>query len=281
MDLIKGKKFDEERALYNIKDTRVEDCIFAGEADGESAFKEAKNIEVASCEMRLRYPLWHVSNFLFENSKMYDTCRAAIWYAENGKIVNSVLGGIKCLRECKNILISGCEVNSLEFGWKCENINIEKSKLTSEYIFFGTKGGKLNDFEMKGKYSFQYTENLVIENAELDTKDAFWHSKNVTVKNSVIKGEYLAWYSENLTLIGCKLIGTQPLCYCKGLKLIDCTMENTDLSFEYSEVDATIKGSVMSVKNPISGKIVADEIDEILLTDDAIYPCECKIEIRK
>jgi len=86
----------------------------------------------------------------------------------------------------------------------------------------------------------------------LDTKDALWHSKNVTVKNSTLKGEYLEWFSEGLTLINCKIIGTQPLCYCKNLKLINCTMEGTDLSFEYSEVEATINGHVDSIKHPLN-----------------------------
>ena len=129
---------------------------------------------------------------------------------------------------------------------------------------------------MKGKYSFQYIENMKIDHSELDTKDAFWHSKNVTVENSVIKGEYLGWYSEGLTLIHCKIIGTQPLCYCKNLRLIDCTMEETDLSFEYSEVDAKVKGNILSVKNPKSGKIVADSIGEIVW-EDSIMQSTCEI----
>ena len=129
---------------------------------------------------------------------------------------------------------------------------------------------------MKGKYSFQYIENMKMDHSELDTKDAFGHRKNVTVENSVIKGEYLGWYSEGLTLIHCKIIGTQPLCYCKNLRLIDCTMEETDLSFEYSEVDAKVKGNILSVKNPKSGKIVADSIGEIV-REDSIMQSTCEI----
>ena len=118
---------------------------------------------------------------------------------------------------------------------------------------------------------------MVIENSVLDTKDAFWHTKNVTVKNSIIKGEYLAWYSENLTLINCKIIGTQPLCYCKNLILIDCEMIETDLSFEYSQVDATIKGEILSIKNVLSGKIICDSIGEIIKTEDSKYKFNCEI----
>ena len=57
--VVKGKIFDEERALYNIKDTEVADCTFAGPADGESVLKETRNIAVKNCDFSLRYPLWH------------------------------------------------------------------------------------------------------------------------------------------------------------------------------------------------------------------------------
>ncbi|CDC18155.1 putative uncharacterized protein [Clostridium sp. CAG:306] len=133
---------------------------------------------------------------------------------------------------------------------------------------------------MSGKYSFQYMKNLHISNSNLDTKDAFWHSKNIVVENSIVKGEYLGWFSDNLTLINCKIIGTQPLCYCKNLKLINCTMENTDLAFEYSDVEADIKGSIDSVKNPKSGKITADSIGNIVL-EDSVMTCKANILVRQ
>jgi hypothetical protein len=132
---------------------------------------------------------------------------------------------------------------------------------------------------MKGKYSFQYMENLTITNSMLDTKDAFWHSKNVTVKDSIVKGEYLAWFSEDLTLINCHIQGTQPLCYCKNLKLINCTMDDADLAFEYSEVEADVKGHIISVKNPKEGSITADSVGEIIM-EDAVMECNGKVIIR-
>jgi hypothetical protein len=132
---------------------------------------------------------------------------------------------------------------------------------------------------MKGKYSFQYMDNLEITDSYLDTKDAFWHSKNVTIKNSVVKGEYLGWFSQGLTLINCKIAGTQPLCYCKDLKLINCEMEDADLAFEYSEVEADVRGYIESVKNPKSGKITADSVGEIV-KEDPIMECTGRVIIR-
>jgi len=144
------------------------------------------------------------------------------------------------------------------------------------YLFLDSRDVTLDRVQMSGKYSFQYMENLTIRNSVLDTKDAFWHSKNVTVVDSVVKGEYLGWFSEGLTLVNCRISGTQPLCYCKNLTLIDCTMEGTDLAFEYSDVEATIKGHVDSIKNPRSGEIIAESVGEIIM-EDAVMECTGKV----
>ncbi len=45
----------EERALYNPRDWIVEGCMFVDFADGESALKEYRDIEVAGCTFALRY----------------------------------------------------------------------------------------------------------------------------------------------------------------------------------------------------------------------------------
>ena len=68
----------------------------------------------------------------------------------------------------------------------------------------------------------------------------------------------------------------------KGLKLINCTLGNTDLAFEYcSDVEADILGRVDSVKNPLSGRIVADEFGEIIMENDKVDVTKTAIETRK
>lgn len=280
MELIENKNYDEERALYNIKDTEVKNCIFAGPQDGESVLKETRNIVVDKCKFSLRYPMWHVQKYELLNSELDDKTRASLWYSNDGKIKETTITGVKALRECNNTLIENCKIDSVEFGWKTNNTEMKNTEIVSEYIFLDSKNIKLDKVNFKGKYSFQYTENVEITNSILDTKDAFWHSKNVTVKDSVVKGEYLAWFSEGLTLINCKIIGTQPLCYCKNLKLINCETEDCDLAFEYSEVQADIKGNIISIKNPKSGVIKVDSINEII-NEDSIMEVNGKILIRE
>lgn len=275
------QEFDEERALYGERNLHIQDCRFAGPADGESALKEAASLTIERTSFQLRYPLWHVQEVVLDEVTMEDTCRAALWYDEDIKISNSYLGGIKAVRECKRVELLSSEIESAEFGWFSSDLTIKNSSFMGEYPFLKAKHLLLEDVTLQGKYSFQYVEDMEITNSYLDTKDAFWHSRNVTVRDSIIKGEYLAWYSENLTLIHCTIIGTQPLCYAKNLVLEDCTMIDTDLAFEKSDVQATIHGSIDSVKNPASGYIEADAIKEIIIDTSLIEPMTCDIKIRK
>lgn len=269
MKIIRNERFEQERALYGAKDIQLNNCIFAGLEDGESAIKEGKNIEVNGCLFNLRYPCWHDDELKIYDSEMTPGCRAAIWYSKHINIKGSSLNGIKALRECEDIRIVDCKINSSEFGWFTHNVKMFDCQVESEYFMLHAQQLDLKNINFNGKYSFQYITDSVFENCNFTTKDAFWHAKNVIVRNSVIKGEYLAWYADGLVLDHCKIIGTQPLCYCKDLKLIDCEMIATDLAFEKSDVEATIINEVDSIKNPSSGVIEVLGVKQVIIDDEA------------
>lgn len=273
MKIIENQTFDMERALYGSMDILVRNCSFDGPADGESAFKEGKDIQAENCYFNLRYPFWHDSGLVIKDSAMTELCRAALWYSDHVEITGTKLHGIKALRECSDAVIRDCDIISPEFGWSVRRIHMENSAAASEYFMMRAENLTFKGVNLKGKYSFQYIKNAVFENCTFDTKDAFWHGENITVKDSVIKGEYLAWYSDGLTLINCKIIGTQPFCYCKNLKLTDCEMIDTDLAFEKSQVEAVITTKVDSIKNPRSGRIRLPEAGELIM-DDPEAKCE-------
>ena len=266
--VIKNETFDKERALYGSRDIVVEDCRFDGPADGESAFKESRNVVVKDSYFNLRYPFWHDDGLELDGIEMTESCRAALWYTNDANIRNSKMHGIKALRECSDISIENCDIISPEFGWSVKNIRMKDTEVQSEYFMMRSERLDFSNVTLKGKYSFQYITDSLFENCNFDTKDAFWHAKNVVVRNSVVKGEYLAWYCENVTFENCTIIGTQPLCYCKGLKLINCRMVDTDLAFEKSDVEATITTPMISIKNPLSGSISVPEVSEIIRDDE-------------
>lgn len=269
MTVIENQTFDEERALYGSHDILLRNAAFDGPADGESALKESSDIQVEHVLCNLRYPFWHDHRLVIRDSQMTELCRAALWYSDHIEITGTKLHGIKALRECSDVMMENCDILSPEFGWSVDNIEMRDCTAQSEYFMMRSQNLRFRDVQFKGKYSFQYIENAVLEHCRFDTKDAFWHAKNVTVRDSVIKGEYLAWYSDGLTLINCKIIGTQPFCYCKNLKLMDCEMHDADLCFEKSEVEATVTTPVISIKNPLSGRIQVPSVEEIIRDDPA------------
>ena len=267
MKIIENQTFSKEREFYESENIKLINCKFTGDEDGESAFKEAKNITIESCWWNLRYPFWHVDTLNINSTTLTENCRAALWYTKNIQISNSNLHGIKALRECSDIKIENSSIISPEFGWFNHNVTMINSSVKGEYFMMKTKNLIFENVQLDGKYSFQYIENATFTNCNFNTKDAFWHGKNIVVKDSIVKGEYLAWYSEDLTFINCKIIGTQPLCYCKNLKLINCEMEDCDLSFEKSTVEASITSHVISIKNPTSGTITLSSVGETIIDD--------------
>ena len=267
MKTIRNQTFDAERALYGERDLTAYECTFEGKADGESAFKECRNISVDNCLFRLRYPFWHNDGLEISNCRMFETCRAPLWYSEHIHICNSEIHGVKALRECSDVKIENCDIISPEFAWSVDGITVCDSDAEGEYMFMRSSDLNFTNFSMKGKYSFQYIENASFDGCDFDTKDAFWHAHNVYVKNSTIKGEYLAWYCQDVTFENCTIIGTQPLCYCRGLKLINCKMLDADFAFEKSEVEATVTTPLISIKNPLSGKISVPSVGETIIDE--------------
>lgn len=269
------KTFDEERALYGSDDLVVNRCRFEGPADGESALKESKNIKAEDCYFDLRYPFWHNSRVIIENSEMTTKCRAPLWYSSEIIIYNCKIHGVKAVRECNRIKIKDCDIISPEFGWNNRDFVIEDATASGEYFLMNTVNIKISRFNLDGKYSFQYVDNMLLTDSTLNTKDAFWHAKNSVIRKCKISGEYLGWYSENVTFEDCTIIGTQPFCYCKGLKLINCEMIECDRAFERSDVEATLTSHVISIKNPYSGHITVPSVEEIILDDEN---AKCVIE---
>lgn len=278
--VIQNQTFDEERALYGSTGLDIRTCRFAGPADGESFLKECSDISVTDCYCDLRYPFWHVHGLEIADSELTDRCRAALWYSDRIEIRGTQMHGIKALRECDGVKISGCDIDSPEFGWFSRHISMDNTRAVSEYFMLRAYDLRLNNVDFTGKYSFQYSHDVELTGCTLDTKDAFWHAENVVVRDCDVKGEYLGWYSNNVTFINCRISGTQPLCYCTNLKLVDCTMTDCDLAFEKSQVEATITTPIDSVKNPYEGFVDAPSIGELIMDDPQAIAANCDIRVQ-
>ncbi len=276
MEKIVQKKFGGERALYNKKDLFLSEVYFDY---GESCLKECENIIVYNSIFSWKYPMWYSNNVKCEKIRLLETARSGIWYTNNITIVDSTIDAPKTFRRSKHIYLDNVSmVNASETLWNCEDIKINNVTSKGDYFGFNSKNITIHRLNLTGNYCFDGAENITITNSTLMAKDSFWNCNNVTVKDSTIIGEYLGWNSSNITFINCTIQSLQGFCYMKDVKLVNCKLINTNLAFEYSSVEADVISSIDSVKNPISGKISAVNIDEIILDENLKQGSNCLIE---
>jgi len=276
MEEIKQELLTGERAKYNTHDAKFVDCTFA---DGESPLKESSDIELRNCIFKWKYPLWYCKNIKVYNTTWLDTARSGIWYTDNICIKDSFIEAPKQFRRSKNIYIENTMIpNAEEFLWTCENVTLKNVQAKGNYFGMNCKNVNISNFTLAGNYAFDGASNIEIHNAKMNSKDSFWNCENVTVYDSTIIGEYLGWNSKNITFINCIIDSNQGMCYMDGIHMVNCKLLNTDLSFELcKDVDAVINSDIVSVKNPISGRIEANKIGEIILDKNMIDPTKTTI----
>lgn len=257
-----------ERALFGGHDLSVSYSTFA---DGESPLKESHDIELYHSLFKWKYPLWYSKNITLEECTLFEMARAGIWYTENISLMNCIVEAPKAFRRTTDISLTHVAMpNAGETLWNCERIQMLDVTARGDYFAMNSSDISINGFQLVGNYSFDGCRNIEIHNARMLTKDAFWNCENVTVYDSFIAGQYLGWNAKNITFVNCTIESEQGMCYMENVVLKDCRLLNTNLAFEYSTVNATVQSGIDSVKNPYSGRIEAERIEEIIFDDPEI-----------
>lgn len=277
MKLIENMEFGGERALFGVKDVHLRGCTFH---PGESALKRTAGIVAERCRFEGKYPFWHTDGFRVIDCDFTEGARAALWYSDNCVMEHTRVDAPKMFREMKGVELTDVEIpDAQETLWHCSGVKLRDVKVRhADYLLMHSSDIDIDGYYQEGNYSFQYCRNVVIRNAEIHSKDAFWETDNVTVYDSVLDGEYLGWHSRNLRLVRCRINGTQPFCYAENLVMEDCVMgDECDLAFEDSVLQATVKSSIVSVKNPRSGSLSALAIGEVIRDANILAPADCEI----
>lgn len=280
MQLIKDKEFGGERPLFASHDLHLDGVTILA---GESAIKECSNIVATNCRFEGNYPFWHVHGFTIKDCYFAVGGRSALWYSDHLKMSDTIIDAPKMFREMYDIEMENVQINDAdEIFWRCADLRIKNLKLhDGTYPFMFSRNIYVDGLESDSKYVFQYVKNAEIHHAKITTKDAFWEVEDVTIYDSELDGEYLGWHSRNLRLVNCHISGEQPLCYANNLVLENCTFDAAcDRAFEYSTLQADIRGTITNIKNPTSGRIVADHIGSVTLDGNIKAPADCVIEER-
>ena len=275
MQKIFERRLVGERALFKGHDLHIIDSVFA---DGESPLKESENLLIENSSFQWKYPLWYVKNADLRNCMFFETARAAIWYTDNVSLTGILYAAPKGFRRTKHIRMNGVNFsNASETLWNCEDIEMQDISVKGDYFAMNSENIRTEGLHLVGNYAFDGCKNIEIHNSKLISKDAFWNCENVEIYDSYISGEYLGWNSKNVTLMNCTIESLQGFCYMNNVVLKNCNLLNTTLAFEYSTVDAEVTSYIDSVKNPISGKIMAKGIGELIFDDPKIDKSKTKI----
>ena len=276
MQIIKDQSFGGERPLFAIHDTRLENVTIT---EGESGIKCCQRLEADRCRFIGKYPWWHVDGSLITNCFFEVGSRSAIWYSNDMVMRDCIIDAPKFFREMHNLTLENVQMNDAdETFWRVKGLKVRNVRLhEGTYPFMFCEDVDVDGLESDSKY----VKNAVVRNAKIVTKDAFWETENVTVYDSVLDGEFLGWHSKNLRLVRCHIAGEQPLCYIDGLTLEDCTFDPAcDRAFEDTILNATIRGHITEIKNPISGHIVAGSVGKVTIDEHIKQPANCIIETR-
>ena len=278
--VIKDMRLGGERPLFESHHLVLDNVTIT---DGESAVKESSDIIVRNCLFIGKYPLWHIHGFEVCNTRFAVEARSALWYSDNLKMRDTLIEAPKMFREMHDLELTDVTITDAdETFWRCKDIVITNLKLhDGTYPFMFSKNIYIDGLESDSKYVFQYCQDVEVHNAKIVTKDSFWECENVTIYDSVLDGEYLAWHSKNVRLVNCHLAGEQLLCYADNLVLENCTIDKAcDRMFEYSTVEADIRGHIEHIKNPTSGHITADSIGSVTIDENVRQPNNCIIKTR-
>ncbi|KRL85495.1 hypothetical protein FC50_GL001661 [Lacticaseibacillus pantheris DSM 15945 = JCM 12539 = NBRC 106106] len=265
-----------ERALFAEQDAVINGTVFDA---GESPLKESSNIQLNDSIFKWKYPLWY-SQHIQANQTTFETmARSGIWYTHDITITNSALQAPKLFRRNSKIRLNHVHfADAEETMWSCDDIRLTDVQINGNYFGKDSSNIYLDHVDLVGNYCFDGAKNVEAHHSTFVSKDAFWNCENVTLYDSTITGEYLAWNTKNLTLINCTIESNQGLCYVEHLTMKNCRLLHTDLAFEYcSEIDAEITSDILSVKNPLSGRIHAHGIKSLILDASKIDPSKTQI----
>ena len=279
MQVIREERLTGERALFHSTDLTIEYSILAA---GESPLKESSDISLSNTSFQWKYPLWYCKDIRVEDCSFAEMARAGIWYTDNISIKDTLYEAPKGFRRVNGLTLENIDLpHAEETLWHCDNVTMKNVAAKGDYFAMNCSNMKLDQFRLVGNYCFDGCRDVEVHHAKMLSKDAFWNCENVTVYDSYICGEYLGWNSKNVTFINCLIESLQGMCYMDNLVMKNCKLLNTTLAFEYSTVDVETDGIIESVKNPASGVIKAEKINELILEEQEIDPSKTTIIVKK
>lgn len=177
------------------------------------------------------------------------------------------------LWSCEDVTLKDVRIKGDYFAMNCTKVTADTLVLDGNYSFDGVKDLHITNSHLITKDAFWNCENVVVENSFITGEYLGWNSKNVSLINCVIESLQGMCYIDNLIMKNCHLINTTlAFEYSNVDAEIDNRIESV-LNPTSGTIRAKEIGSLIIQKDhidPSKTNIICDAIDN--RTDTIIWP---------
>ncbi|MBQ7689219.1 MAG: DUF3737 family protein [Clostridia bacterium] len=144
-----------------------------------------------------------VSDSLIEAPKNFRRC-------DGVTLANvSFSNAAETLWTCKNVALSDVTVTRGDyFGMNCDGVTADRLTLYGNYGFDGAKNLYIRNSRLLTKDAFWNCENVTVEDSFISGEYLGWNTKNLTLVNCTVESLQGLCYIENLVMKNCRLVNT-------------------------------------------------------------------------
>ncbi len=264
----------EARALFGARRAEVTNSTF----NGEEALMQCTELTVTDSTFTAPRPMWHLSDALLHGVALAAEADTPLYRCHTITLRGCTVQAPHALRDCSDTMIDASCIHAASFGRSCRKTTLSDTVLNGDDAFCEAEDITASNLELTSNRGLYRAHGGTIDFSTLAGEDLLFGAENITITDTVIDGDRLGWYSCGLTLTHCIISGARPFFGAKDLTLIDCAMAPACMdAFERAEVDATLRGTAPSVKNPAHGSIRADAYGDIIFDDTAAPGTDCRV----
>ena len=197
-------RFEGKYPFWHVKGFRVEDCVFSPGAraalwystdcvmrntqvDAPKMFREMDGIDLENVNIPdAEETLWHCSNVKLRKVSVQKADYLFL-HSANIDIADYRQEGNYSFQYCHNVLIRNAEIHSKDAFWGTENVTVEDSSLSGEYLGWHSKGLRLVRCRISGTQPLCYCHGLVLEDRTFDA-DADLAFEDSDLRATILSG---------------------------------------------------------------------------------------------
>ncbi len=264
----------DPRALFGARRAEVSDTHFTK----EEALMRAGELTLSDSTFSAPRPLAHVTDALIRTCHFEKDAVSLLSHAGTATLQGCTVEAPHGCEMAKDLTIDTCQITACDFGTSTSNLTLTDTLIAGARALAHTRDVTMTDMDITSDRALSYAMGGTIDFSTLAGEELLFGAENLTISDTVLDGDRIGWYSNHLTLTHCVISGDRPFAYAKNLTLIDCALDpSCREAFERSEVEATLRGALSSVRNPLHGSITADALGEVIFDDTAAPGTDCKI----